>query len=192
MNRPWDETPNGAILSEDGVYRYALWRTFELDPELALRAATIGAIVRAAIPVRSPVRPLWPVIVGLNPSTADASKNDNTIRKEIAFCKSWGYARLLKINVFGYRETSPAKMFAAQKAGLDIMGPENRDWMMKAAAGADLVLCAWGVPAGALGWKTKNFLKQYTTQLAYLKLNQDGSPAHPLYQPGSLRPQAWR
>src|SRR4051812_40590931 len=59
-----------ATFSDDDVYRYELTRE-------------LGGM-----------RPL--VTCGLNPSTADASKNDQTIRKDIGFAKHWGCGRVLK------------------------------------------------------------------------------------------------
>lgn len=56
---------SGAELSPCGRYRYRLWRAWATEGRSAL-------------------------IVGLNPSTADATEDDPTIRREVAFAKRWG------------------------------------------------------------------------------------------------------
>jgi hypothetical protein len=55
----------GAVLSDDGVYRYRLWRIWDDD-----RAPT--------------------AFLMLNPSTADATVDDPTLRRCIAFARRWG------------------------------------------------------------------------------------------------------
>lgn len=44
-------------------------------------------------------------IIGLNPSTADAFTNDNTITREIDFARRLGHGGFVKGNVFAYRST---------------------------------------------------------------------------------------
>lgn len=47
------------------------------------------------------------MFIGLNPSTADESKDDPTIRRCIRFAKDWGYGGLLMMNAFAFRATDP-------------------------------------------------------------------------------------
>ena len=42
------------------------------------------------------------IFVGLNPSIADAEIDDPTIRRCINFAKSWGYDRLIMLNISAY------------------------------------------------------------------------------------------
>lgn len=47
------------------------------------------------------------VFVGLNPSTADGKKDDNTIRLLISFCKRWEMTGFYIVNVYPFRSTNP-------------------------------------------------------------------------------------
>jgi len=47
------------------------------------------------------------VIVGLNPSTADAQNDDPTIRRCMGFAQDWGFNELIMVNLFAYRTPHP-------------------------------------------------------------------------------------
>jgi hypothetical protein len=44
-------------------------------------------------------------LIGVNPSTADATVNDATIRKDMGFGRRLGWGKIIKGNVFAYRAT---------------------------------------------------------------------------------------
>ncbi len=48
--------------------------------------------------------------VMLNPSTADATSNDPTIRRCINFARFWGYGAIEVVNLFAYRASHPAQL----------------------------------------------------------------------------------
>jgi hypothetical protein len=60
-------------------------------------------------------------VIGVNPSTADETLDDPTIRRVIGFAKRLGYGGALMLNVGAYRSTDPRKWLKA----LDPFGPEN-------------------------------------------------------------------
>src|SRR6185295_8924677 len=111
------------------VYRY--WLTRELNGEVRDREGD---------------RVL--VSCGLNPSVADAEKNDPTIRKDIGFAMRWGCGKLVKVNGYGYRSTDPNAMKRAGKSGIDIVGPDNDHWIGAAVRLVMLTdgifMCNWG------------------------------------------------
>ena len=111
-----------AKLSECRQYRYALWRTWDDSKPYAM-------------------------FVGLNPSTADETDDDPTIRRCIVFAKDWGYGGLCMANLFAYRATDPSNMFSAQ----DPIGPQNDVWLERLAKDAGIVVAAWGNHGGHLG-----------------------------------------
>ena len=80
----------GARLSPCRTYRYALWRRWGEGPPA--------------------------MFIGLNPSTADETADDPTIRRCIAFARSWGHGALCMANLFAYRATQPADIPAATSA----------------------------------------------------------------------------
>jgi hypothetical protein len=64
------------------------------------------------------------LFIGLNPSTADGSTDDNTSRVCINYAKRWGYGSLLLGNLFAYR----SKDQSALRRVLDPIGPDNDAW----------------------------------------------------------------
>ena len=114
----------GATFSDDGCYRYTLWRTVRL----AEGQENKGLVV----------------FVMLNPSTADAEKDDPTIGRCRALARRWGYGQLKVVNLFAYRSPKPKELAAAKQAGKDIVGQENDDTLRSATKDANLVVCAWG------------------------------------------------
>lgn len=114
----------------------------------------------------------------LNPSTADAEKNDPTVRRCIGYARLWRYHRLIVTNLFALRSTDPA----ALQTELDPIGPDNDRHLATAAAFADRIVAAWG-NHGALRDRSSavlDLLDQYQVQT--FGLTKAGEPVHPLYQ----------
>lgn len=122
------------------------------------------------------------VFIGLNPSTADEMNDDPTIRRCIGYAKRWGYGSLCMLNLFAFRATQPKDMMAAK----DPLGPDNVDTLLARTAEAGIVIAAWGKDGAFQGWGRQ--VVKMIPKLHCLKLNQDGSPAHPLYLRGDLTP----
>src|SRR4051794_12688875 len=131
----------------------------------------------------------------LNPSTADATNNDPTIRRCIGFARQWGCGRLAVLNLFAFRATHPADL----KRAVEPVGVENRAWFERTLSD-DLsdgpVVCGWGVHGehmgqdlAVLGW-----LEAFGIRPFALGLTRDGHPKHPLYLPkaAELMPFAGR
>jgi hypothetical protein len=78
--------------------------------------------------------------VGLNPSTADETHDDPTIRKCIGFAKRWGFGALDIVNLFAWRSTDPDELLLAD----DPVGPANDDALRAAFREASRIVHAWG------------------------------------------------
>jgi len=87
-------------------------------------------------------------------------------------------------NLFAWRDTLPENM----KRSSHPVGPKNDEWLLDCAKGAGVIVAAWG-KHGAFMNRAHNVLKLIPNVMA-LRLNDDGSPAHPLYLPKTLRPFA--
>lgn len=79
-------------------------------------------------------------LIGVNPSTAGAEKNDQTIRKDLGFAKVHGWRRIIKVNKFAFRATDVRELAAA----FDPIGPDNDDHLRQAFADADVLVPCWG------------------------------------------------
>lgn len=123
--------------------------------------------------------------IGLNPSTADESASDPTIRRCLRFARDWGYGGLVMTNLFAWRATQPADM----KASDHPVGPENDHWLQQIARDAGIVVAAWGTHGAHLGRDIA--VRRLLPSLSQLRLSKDGHPWHPLYLPASLLPQPW-
>lgn len=93
----------GARISADGKYRYLLWREWRgtHDPK---NWCWIGPEDSSGERYGEPKACLF---IMLNPSTADGAADDPTIRRCVAFAKSWKFERLEVVNLFAYRATDP-------------------------------------------------------------------------------------
>lgn len=128
---------------------------------------------------------LW---VMLNPSTADATADDPTIRRCVGFSKAWGYGALEVVNLFAFRATDPADLRAEPSA----IGPENDQHILDALRRPELVVAAWG----AEGWQAMRerakqvggLLMHAPCKVSMLGATKDGSPRHPLYVRGDAQP----
>ncbi len=113
------EMQGAAIISDDGLYRYGLVRRWDRDN------ASVATFIM------------------LNPSTADATNDDPTIRRCIAFARRWGMGGLHVLNLYAYRASKPADLWQAE----DPVGPENDRHLTDhmATLGPHLpVVAAWG------------------------------------------------
>ncbi len=127
----------------------------------------------------------------LNPSTADEVKLDPSCTRARNYAARWGYGGLVVTNLFGWRATDPEDM----KAARDPVGRGNDAAILHAARECALVVCAWGNHGSHKDRSAKiiDLLRRHHTKLHYLKINGgSGEPAHPLYLPGTLRPEPWR
>jgi hypothetical protein len=126
----------------------------------------------------------------LNPSTADERVLDPTCARARDYAERWGYGVLLVTNVFAWRATDPGRM----RRVADPVGAGNDAAILRAAAMAQLVVCAWGNHGLHLGRSDAvlRLLRGAGVALHVLRLNAGGEPAHPLYLPGRLRPRPWR
>ena len=126
------------------------------------------------------------MVCGLNPSTADETKDDPTIRRCIDFAKRWGFGALCMTNLFAWRDTKPENM----KSAAEPIGCDNDRWLLHCAKGAGLVIAAWGKHGSHLGRASKVLTMLPTVHC--LRTNGDGSPAHPLYIPATTLPTLYK
>ena len=103
-----------AEIDPTGAYRYTLERTWDGG------LPCIGWIM-------------------LNPSTADATQDDPTIRRCIRFSQSWGYGSLIVVNLFAHRATSPKDLFQAESP----VGPNNDRYIRYTWALCGSLIAAW-------------------------------------------------
>lgn len=149
---------SGADLSEDGRYRYRLWRVW--DPE------------KAVLP-----------FVMLNPSTADAMVDDPTIRKCVGFAKHYGYGILQVCNLFALRSRNPEELRRWTEPSA--IGPRNDEVLAGLAQYARRddghIIVAWG------GWgdrfpdrvaRVHDLLRG--ANVVCLGRTASGQPLHPL------------
>ena len=152
-------------------YRYTLWREFE--PELA----------------RTELQDSYVQFIGLNPSTADETNDDPTIRRCIGFAKAWGFGAFCMTNLFGFRATDPRVMKAQQQP----IGADNTNQIREIAEHAGIIIAAWGRHGLHIDRQAQvlDALQPWKSKLHHLGLNSDGTPKHPLYLRADTKPTLW-
>ncbi len=129
------------------------------------------------------------LFIMLNPSTADAEKDDPTIRKCIGFAKEWGFQKLEVVNLFAYRATDPKELATVR----DPVGLGNDSYLVSCSRNAQMVICAWGTKGAILGRDmiVASALMDRHIDLHFIRQTKAGHPGHPLYLPYGLKPQPW-
>jgi hypothetical protein len=159
MKKGIDSQPlidSGVLFSKDRKHRFKLWRIWDDTKPNCL-------------------------FVLHNPSTADETKNDPTIRRCIQFAKSWGFGGVYIGNYFSFRSTDPKGLLG--KTFEEIAPLENIRHIYEMKAECDMHVLAYG-----------NFaVKDVEPMIVddcwhYLKLTKAGNPCHPLYLKGDLVP----
>ena len=143
----------GAILSRNRLYRYVLWREWDTSKGTC-------------------------VFIGLNPSTANETEDDPTLRRCVNFAKDWGYGKCVIINLFAYRTTNPDELKKQDKP----VGYKNNHHIKTESVNAAMVVAAWG-NHGFFHKRDEKVLKLLKDiRLKCFKLTSKGQPVHPLYQ----------
>lgn len=120
----------------------------------------------------------------LNPSTADAEKDDATIRRCVGLAKQWDYGGIHVVNLFALRATNPDALYSHA----DPVGPENDEFIQASLLSAPLTIVAWGKHGKIHGRDDKVMKMLAGHQVKALGINADGSFRHPLYIPSSVVP----
>lgn len=131
------------------------------------------------------------VVIGLNPSTADETADDPTIRRCVGFAKREGCGGLVMVNLFAYRATEPADLRLTK----DPLGDGNDVALRHACVdGSRIVVAAWGVHGGYCnrGADVRRMLVRNGVEVHHLGLTKDGHPKHPLYLPASTPLTRWK
>jgi hypothetical protein len=162
----WSQVEAGeAYLSEDRVYRYALSRVWNARRPMGL-------------------------IIGLNPSTADESALDPTLRRCIRFAHREGWGGFWMGNLFAVRATKPTDMKRHPAPIGEPMHPidaeipprnVNDRWLLDLARWCNpRIICAWGAHGTHLdrGRAVQRLLDGHYAKC--FGFTGNGQPRHPL------------
>jgi hypothetical protein len=165
----------GATLSECQRYRYLLWRRWD----------TRGDV-------------LW---IMLNPSTADASIDDPTIRRCADFAQRWGHGGIEVVNLWALRASSPLELrqpspnWDDNRRLYEIPDQRNDEVIAERAAQARLIVAAWGAPEAIPGKVLRSReleVRHLVGRTLYcLEATMAGRPRHPLYVRKTATPVVW-
>lgn len=129
------------------------------------------------------------LFVMLNPSTANAVKDDPTIRKCMKYARDWGYGALHVVNLFDYITAFPSSLRAwlTDNADTERERPLYLDIIRDQSQYAAVTVCGWGTWGG---WFPERAQQVYAVlrEPQALHITNDGHPGHPLYLKAGLRP----
>lgn len=159
---------NSAVLSDCGLFRFRLEREVQTDGKVF-------------------------AFFGINPSTADATLDDATVRKWRGFTLRNGGRRFIVGNVFCYRATDPRDVGFSNDMRTYINGRptpskhlENIEHIMQIIADADVLVPCWG-RTGKITRDIRYCIAELLELLhasgkpvLHFGLTKCGSPGHPL------------
>jgi hypothetical protein len=158
---------------------------------------THGAHISDCLKFRTRLWRIWSdlprlLFIGLNPSTAAAVLNDNTVEWLMRWAFANGFGGLEIGNVYPFRTAYPEELKAAGY-------PPGRDNFATLRALAKIVQDEGGTVA--CGWGTKAQPSRAADLVADFECdgillhrwgsNKDGSPKHPLYLPHAAQLEQW-
>lgn len=160
---------SSAVLSPCGTFRY------RLDPQ-----------VQASGPVFA--------YLAVNPSTADATEDDHTVRKCRGFTRLNGGQRFIMGNVFSLRAKDVNDLSCAKL----VCGPDHQRYIQEIIAEADILVPCWGsrtkMPR-ALHPQLEEMLailRESGKPMKHFGLAKSGDPLHPQMLSYSTPLVLWR
>lgn len=163
-----------ASFSDDGRYRWSLSR--EIPYSLSFEGVTDGVVVFCM----------------LNPSTADAAKNDPTITRCMNYARAWGGRNLYVVNAYAFRSTNPGGLW---RYGIEASGNPWNDKFIRAAArlafyGRGVFVCGWGGNIKrARQERVLSLVRAEGATPMALGVTRGGNPRHPLYMKKDAHPK---
>lgn len=131
------------------------------------------------------------LFVMLNPSTADALKDDPTIRRLNGFTKAWGLSGFDVVNLFAHRATNPKELLTACHPATYSRQELDEDAFLEPVLKRPyaLICYAWG--AGVPFNRDRRFVRMaesWTIQKPWaFGYTKNGFPLHPLRLPASQK-----
>ena len=148
---------NGADFSTCGKYRYSLWRIWDKSKPLVM-------------------------FIGLNPSTANATSDDPTIRRVKSIAANLGYGGVYMMNCFPYISTDPKKLVSS--GGTLVNDIKLKEVSEKCTD----IIFAWGNFEIVRMMGIDYILSNKFPNAKALHINKNGSPKHPLYCKSDIKP----
>lgn len=155
-------------------------------------SGTVGGSVSAIVygPYRYELCVTWSkqpriVAVGLNPPDGDDLKLTNTTAVLVNYAKLRKFGGVTMLNLYAWKATLPAHLFAASKRGENVIGPGNhlpdlKIRILQHLTGGATLLACWGKHGTRRGHDLITFLGDGFS-FHCLGVNNDGSPIHPLH-----------
>ena len=140
----------GADFSPCRKYRYKLWRIWDETLPLAM-------------------------FIGLNPSTADEVKDDNTVSNVDKIAKTNGYGGFYMMNSFPFVSTDPKQLTDLNNNDI------NDSALLEVSKKCEDVVFVWGSFKIMKDTNRDKQLVKMFPKAKVLKVNKDQSPKHPLY-----------
>jgi len=134
--------------------------------------------------------------VGLNPSVADAFKNDPTVRRGIGFAQRERCGLYVMLNSDAFRATDPKDLFSAAARGVDVAGEHNDNvirFVFDLVEPGDLVVPMWGVHVRrGRADRIAELARAARIPMVCFGTTKDGEPKHPLYLASATPLQSFR
>lgn len=158
-----------AVISPDGLYRYRLERDVSLH----------GLVF---------------AYFGVNGATADATTDDQTVRKWKGFTIRNGGRRYITGNAFGYRTPNVSQLAHVD----DPVGPDNAAHLAQIILDADILVPCWG-SRDKLPARLHHYLDALRAQLfasgkpvLVFGITKSGDPMHPLMLGYGTKLVSWK
>lgn len=162
----------GAEFSDDRRFRFLLWRRWR-----------DGGLAHFCM---------------LNPSIADETKLDPTLRRCKGFAEQWGMGGMVITNLYPLVATHPKELLKTddRRGPLDGFYYRNDAWIANAAEWADVTVVGWGTNVknpkigGVVPYVYHSLLKKHSPKC--LRTTKMGYPEHPLYLPFGCELKDWK
>jgi hypothetical protein len=127
-------------------------------------------------------RPLM-LVVGHNPSTADARKNDPTVLRWLHFALTWGHGGYIAVNLYPFRSSSPAecRKWLASGGHVPQLLDRNVEHILEQRALCSRAVVCWGKTSAddkMVHRVVADLTAEREQPLYCFGTNDDGSPKH--------------